>query len=205
MPPMTSVRARSLGAVDDGCPSTWEGAGTGTGVTSIVAAYNIDVTSVLSDDNVATSTIEFETDGSDVLVVYEGGDNSYPDPARPGREGHKGILNAFELKLVSVPVCECPGDLAGTDGFSDPDGKVDTGDMAKLLSELITGGGDAGNNYKVQSPSLELLLCGDLAGTDGFSAPEGQIDTGDMAKLLSHLIINGDPDNNYECGCVELP
>jgi len=48
-------------------------------------------------------------------------------------------------------------------------------------------------------------LCGDLAGTDGFSAPDGQIDTGDMAKLLSHLIVNGDPDNNYESGCVVLP
>jgi len=100
MPPMTSVRARSLGAADDGCSSIWAGAGTGTGVTSIVEASNIDVTSVLSDDNVATSTIEFETDGSDVLVVYEGGDNSYPDPARTGREGHKGILNAFELKSI---------------------------------------------------------------------------------------------------------
>jgi hypothetical protein len=73
--------------------------GTGTGVTSLVEAYNIDVTSVLTDADVATSTIEFETDGSDVLVVYDGGNNDYPDPARPGREGSKGILNAFELKL----------------------------------------------------------------------------------------------------------
>jgi len=101
--------------------------------------------------------------------------------------------------------CACLGDIADTAGFGPPDGKVDTGDMAKLLSELITGGGDAGNNYKVQNPSAELLSCGDLAGTDGFSAPDAQIDTGDMAKLLSHLIVNGDPDKNYEAGCVELP
>jgi len=205
MPPMQHVYAKSIpvqGTMDCEYVLGW---GTGTGVVSITEAYNIDVTSTTSDSEVATSVIVFETDGSDVLVVYDGGDNAYPDPARPGREGHKAILNAFELKLVSAPVCECPGDLAGTDGFSGPDGKVDTGDMAKLLSELITGGGDAGNNYKVQSPSAELLLCGDLAGTDGFSAPDGQIDTGDMAKLLSHLITSGDPDNNYEAGCIVLP
>ena len=41
--------------------------------------------------------------------------------------------------------------------------------------------------------------------TDGFSAPDGQIDTGDMAKLLSHLIVNGDPDNNYEAAASRCP
>jgi hypothetical protein len=75
----------------------------GPGVTPLVAAYNIDVTSVLTDADVATSTVEFETDGSEVLVVYEGGDNTYPDPARPDREGHKGVLNAFELTFVAPP------------------------------------------------------------------------------------------------------
>jgi hypothetical protein len=179
--------------------------GTGMGVTPILNAYDVDVTSVTSDDEVSMSLIKFHTDGNDVLVIYDGGDNTYPDPARPGREGSKGILNAFELILVEPDACKCPADLAGTDGFSAPDGKVDTGDMAKLLSELILGGGTADDNYKVQSPSLYLLSCGDLAGTDGFSAPDGRIDTGDMAKLLSHLITSGDPDNNYECDCVALP
>ncbi|MHC4259697.1 MAG: hypothetical protein ACYSTF_04705 [Planctomycetota bacterium] len=98
MPPMTAVYATSLPVAGlPGCGVEWSG--TGTGVTSLVEAYNIDVTSVLTDADVATSTIEFETDGSDVLVVYDGGNNDYPDPARPGREGSKGILNAFELKL----------------------------------------------------------------------------------------------------------
>jgi hypothetical protein len=99
MPPLTAVYAMSLPVAGlPGCGVAWSG--TGTGVTSLVAAYNIDVTSVLTDADVATSTIEFETDGSDVLVVYEGGDNTYPDPARPNREGHKGVLNAFEIISV---------------------------------------------------------------------------------------------------------
>jgi hypothetical protein len=36
-----------------------------------------------------------------VLVIYEAPDNRYPDRARSGREGARGILNAFELKFVS--------------------------------------------------------------------------------------------------------
>jgi hypothetical protein len=100
MPPMTAVYATSLpvaGLPD--CPVVWSG--TGTGVTSLVEAYDVEVTSVLNDADVATSTIEFETDGSDVLVVYDGGDNTYPDPARPGREGSKGVLNAFEIRKIN--------------------------------------------------------------------------------------------------------
>ena len=74
------------------------GTGTGKGVTSIKDARNIDVKSVLSDDQVTKSEIEFKTDGTNsVLVTIDGGNNDYPDPARKGREGHKGILNAFEI------------------------------------------------------------------------------------------------------------
>ena len=83
-----------------GCYDGVLGWGTGTGVTSITEAYNIDVTSTTSDAAVATSLIEFETDGSDVLVTYVGGNNDYPDPARPDREGSKAILNAFEIIKV---------------------------------------------------------------------------------------------------------
>ncbi|MHC4866606.1 MAG: Calx-beta domain-containing protein, partial [Planctomycetota bacterium] len=101
MPPMTAVYATSLPVAGlPGCAVAWTG--TGTGVTSLVEAYDVDVTSALNDADVATSTIEFETDGSDVLVVYDGGDNTYPDPARPEREGSKGILNAFEIIKVGI-------------------------------------------------------------------------------------------------------
>jgi hypothetical protein len=74
--------------------------GTGKGVKSLQKAKDIKVSSVLSDDEVTTSMIRFETDGSDVLIIYEAPDNSYPDRARKGREGARGIFNAFELKLV---------------------------------------------------------------------------------------------------------
>ena len=77
------------------------GTGTGRGVTLLKEAVNIDVTSVTSDDKVGSSVIQFKTDGSnDVLVIIDGGDNRYPDPARPGREGSKGILNAFRLRQL---------------------------------------------------------------------------------------------------------
>jgi hypothetical protein len=69
--------------------------GTGKGVVSLLEAKNVKVTSVLKDDEVATSLIKFSTDGSDVLIVYEAPDNTYPDRARSGREGSRGIWNAF--------------------------------------------------------------------------------------------------------------
>jgi hypothetical protein len=104
MPNMPVVSANSLPAAPLPCYAQWDiGLGTGTGVTPIQNAYDIDVTSVTSDEQVATSVIRFQTDGNDVLVIYDGGDSTYPDPARPGREGSKGILNAFELILKSSP------------------------------------------------------------------------------------------------------
>jgi len=102
MPNMPAVTAQSLPV--SGLPeySGWNFTpGTGVGVTPIQNAYDIDVSCVTSDEEVSTSTIRFHTDGSDVLVIYDGGDNTYPDPARPGREGSKAILNAFEI--IQVP------------------------------------------------------------------------------------------------------
>ena len=101
MPPMQHVYATSIPLEGTMTCEYILGWGTGTGVVSITEAYNIDVTSTTSDAEVATSVIVFETDGSDVLVIYDGGDNTYPDPARPDREGHKAILNAFELESIS--------------------------------------------------------------------------------------------------------
>jgi len=103
MPNMPSVTAQSLPAGPLPGYNGWNFTpGTGTGVTPIEDAYDVDVTSVTSDDEVSTSTIRFHTDGSDVLVIYDGGDNTYPDPARPGREGSKAVLNAFCLQKARL-------------------------------------------------------------------------------------------------------
>ena len=72
--------------------------GTGIGVESLQDDFNIKVTSVTTDADVATSHVRFRTNGADVLVIYGGLSNDYADPARPGREGHKAILNAFEIR-----------------------------------------------------------------------------------------------------------
>ena len=102
MPPMTGVRAMPLPREPLKGYRNWSmGRGTGKGVTSIREAKMIKVTSVTSDDKVATSVIRFRTDASnDVLVILEGGDDKYPDPARRGREGHKAILNAFTIRQI---------------------------------------------------------------------------------------------------------
>lgn len=52
-----------------------------------------------SDDELVPSLIKFATDGSPVLITYQADRTEpyYPDCARPGCEGARGILNAFEL------------------------------------------------------------------------------------------------------------
>ncbi|HUT28633.1 MAG TPA: hypothetical protein VMX13_02490 [Sedimentisphaerales bacterium] len=102
MPPMPSVTANPLPAEPLPGYGGWVlPKGTGKGVVSLQSAKDVKVSSVLKDEDVTKSYIRFATDGSDVLVIYEAADNTYPDRARSGREGSRGILNAFELKLVS--------------------------------------------------------------------------------------------------------
>jgi hypothetical protein len=74
--------------------------GPGTGVTAIENAYNVQPQHVYSDEELIPSLIRFQTDGSPVLIIYKAGSNDYPDCGRPGREGSRGILNAFELNIV---------------------------------------------------------------------------------------------------------
>jgi len=111
MPPMPSVTANSLPArlvsLDaNGVPLPGKQnykaklpVGTGKGVTAIKNAYNVAPQHVYKDSELVPSVIKFSTDGSDVLVIYQADRTKplYPDCARPGREGARGILNAFEL------------------------------------------------------------------------------------------------------------
>lgn len=102
MPNLPAVRAMPLPSQPLAGYRGWDiGTGTGKGVVSIIEARDIDVTSAVSDAKVGKSVVRFKTDGSnDVLVVIDGGDNDYPDPARRGREGSKAVLNAFEIKQI---------------------------------------------------------------------------------------------------------
>jgi hypothetical protein len=124
MPNMPAVTAQSLPV--SGLPEygSWNFTpGTGVGVTPIQNDYDIDVSCVTSDEQVSTSTIRFHTDGNDVLVIYDGGDNTYPDPARPDREGSKAILNAFEIIAVAPDEPEQPtaSNPSPTQGAEDVD------------------------------------------------------------------------------------
>jgi hypothetical protein len=121
MPPMPLISANPLPAKPDKTKQDladnilkyyrWNlPLGTGKGVTAIENAYNVAPQHVLSDDELIPSVIKFATDGSEVLIIYQA-DRSlplYPDCARKGREGARGILNAF--RLVSLQDGGTPGD-----------------------------------------------------------------------------------------------
>jgi len=104
--------------------------GSGTGVTAIKNEYDVPPSATLSDSEVTTSLIKFYTDGSEVLVIYEAPDWGYADCARPGREGGRGILNAFEL--IQVPSDPCYFDTTGT---------VDNQNLAVFIQEWLQPGG----------------------------------------------------------------
>ena len=98
MPPMPTITANPNPSSP---PPEYNGyslpLGSGTGVTQIENDYDVWPTHYLSDDDLVPSLIKFETDGSDVLVIYEADNTLWPDCARSGREGSRAILNAFEL------------------------------------------------------------------------------------------------------------
>ena len=190
MPPMPLVAAMSMPVGPPPGYDKWDlGFGDGTGVESLQEAYSIKVTSVLSDNDVATSTISFRTNGSDVLVIYDGGDNSYPDPARPGREGSKAILNAFEIRAI-VPEppdadgngisdaceqtvgCECAGDLNN-------DTQIDLEDLQAVAEILL----NAGAPFIVP---VEPGHCGNLNNDE-------QIDLEDLQAVAGILLDAGSP------------
>ncbi|MHC4214087.1 MAG: LamG domain-containing protein [Planctomycetota bacterium] len=116
MPPMPSVTANPLysqllsldaNGVPLGGKHSYKAAlpeGTGKGVKAIQNAYNVAPQHVYKDEELIPSYVKFETDGSPVLIIYQADRSEplYPDCARPGREGARGILNAFELIQVET-------------------------------------------------------------------------------------------------------
>ena len=102
MPKMAGISAESLPSEPHFDYRNWSmGEGTDMGVKSIKKATKVAVSSVLSDDKVAKSVIQFKTDGNnDVLVILAAGDPEYEDPAGRDRGGSKAILNAFEIEQL---------------------------------------------------------------------------------------------------------
>lgn len=99
MPPMPSITANPLPEKPIPGYKATIPLGTGTGVTPIENAYDVEPQHVYLDDELVPSLVKFETDGSPVLIIYQADRSEplYPDCARPGREGARAILNAFEL------------------------------------------------------------------------------------------------------------
>jgi hypothetical protein len=140
------------------------------GVELIDSAYNIEVTSTLNDDEVATSEISFRTNGSAVLVIYEA-PADWTDPR--GRDGGRGILNAFELVIAGgPPVCPCPGDL-------NADTQIDLDDLQAVAGILL----QAGSPFIV---SVDEGHCGDLNNDE-------QIDLDDLQAVAGILLNAGSP------------
>ena len=116
MPPMPSVTANPLPVKQDKSNQDRSDnilkdykvtlpPGTGKGVKAIQNAFNVAPQHVYSDNELVPSVIIFSTDGSEVLVIYQADRTEplYPDCARKGREGARGILNAFELIQLGSP------------------------------------------------------------------------------------------------------
>jgi len=178
MPPMPSVTVVPLPVAPLPGYEKWDlPAGTGEGVEMLQGAHDIKVTSVLSDDEVATSTVSFRTNGTnDVLVVYDGGDNSYPDPARPGREGSKAILNAFEILLLAGAP---PTDL-------DNDGIPDAYDNCPEVANPDQTDTDGDGFGDACDESSDCACHGDLNGDE-------QIDLEDLQTVAGILLQAGAP------------
>jgi hypothetical protein len=85
------------------------------GVVSIQDACDVQPQQVTTDAELVPSMIKFATDGSPVLVLYQGG-CCEPDPVRADRDGGRGILNAFRLTSLEdagMACCPNPGDGDG--------------------------------------------------------------------------------------------
>jgi len=141
----------------------------GSNVIAIEEAFNVQQSTVTTDEDVATSLVRFLTDGSPVIILCEAG---------PGESdqyvGDRAAINAFELKSVGTPsvVCPCPGDL-------NADTQVDLEDLQAVAGILLNAG----------SPFIVPVgegHCGDLNN-------DLQIDLEDLQAVAGILLNAGSP------------
>jgi len=141
----------------------------GSNVIAIEEAFNVQQSTVTTDEDVATSLVRFLTDGSPVIILCEAG---------PGESdqyvGDRAAINAFELKSVGTPsvVCPCPGDL-------NADTQVDLEDLQAVAGILLNAG----------SPFIVPVgegHCGDLNN-------DLQIDLEDLQAVAGILLDAGSP------------
>jgi len=217
-PPLKSVVAMAVAAAEDLFPKAgsdyeWHkfagvyDLGDADGVELIEGDYDVEIQQVTSDDELVPSVIRFRTNGSAVLIIYEGGCCA-GDHIRPSRKGGRGILNAFELISESAPPDDMDGDGvpddedncpdipnpeqpdSDGDGLGDEcdchcaaningDGQVDLEDLQSLAQILLDVG----------SPFVVLVgpeHCGDLDANR-------QVDLDDLQAMAGILLAAGSP------------
>ena len=150
------------------------------GVEMLEGAQNVEIQQVTSDEQLVPSIVRFRTNGSAVLVVYEGNCCEYvPDDIRPQRESQRAILNAFELISVGSP----PEDF-------DDDGVPDTQDNCVDVPNADQGDcncNDLGDACDDEPCGPTGCGCpGDLNGDD-------QRDLDDLQALAQVLLQAGSP------------
>jgi len=141
----------------------------GSNVTAIQEAFNVQQSTVTTDEDVATSLVKFETDGSPVIILCEAG---------PGESdqyvGDRAAINAFRLRAADGPrPCQCPGDL-------DTNDQVDLQDLDAMVNMLVAAG----------PPFIVPVApghCADLA------APMLQVNLQDLDAMVNMLVAAGPP------------
>ena len=150
--------------------------GSADGVEVLQEAHNVVQQQVTSDDELVPSVIRFRTNGSPVLVIYEG-TCCVPEDIRPARDSGRSVVNAFELISAGGPAEDSDGD--GIDDGADNCPDDANPDQADTDSD---GFGDACD----ESAGCGCVCPGDLNGDE-------QIDLDDLQALAGVLLGVGSP------------
>ena len=144
--------------------------GSADGVELLEGDYNVEQQQVTTDAELVPSVIRFRTNGSPILVMYEGTCCTEDDIR--SRDSARAVLNAFELISEGPEGCPCPGDL-------NDDGQIDLEDLQAVAGILL----QAGSPFVV---AVDPGHCADL------NADE-QVDLDDLQLAAGILLDAGSP------------